>query len=67
MAQAARELESMRGADERLDGLGERFEALLIDAEELARELRGYDEELGEEDAQSLEGVLERLEVSSTA
>ena len=62
MASAAHELESLRGIDGRLDELAERFEALLIDSQELARELRGYGEELGAEDEGSLDGVLERLE-----
>jgi DNA repair protein RecN (Recombination protein N) len=44
LAGAARSLESVRGVDAALDGLGDRVAALAVEADDLATELRAYGE-----------------------
>src|SRR5205823_2438845 len=46
LAAAASSLQALTGVDERLDALGERLSAVLIESGELASELRRYAEEL---------------------
>jgi DNA repair protein RecN (Recombination protein N) len=57
LAQGARGLDSLAGVDEALDALAERHRALRLEAEDLAAELRRY-----EEDAQAQPGRLEQVE-----
>ena len=47
IARAASQLDSLAGVDPRLDLLAERLRALLIESEDLARELRSYAEQAG--------------------
>ncbi|MDX6679803.1 MAG: repair protein RecN [Solirubrobacteraceae bacterium] len=60
LAAAGRALESVAGIDGALDVLGERWQALAIEADDLAGELRGYAEGLDVEPGR-LEAVEERL------
>jgi len=62
LAAAGRPLESVAGIDGGLDTLGERWQALAIEADDLAAELRGYAEGLDVEPGR-LEAVEERLAV----
>ena len=62
LAAAGRPLESVAGIDGALDTLGERWQALTIEADDLAAELRGYAEGLDVEPGR-LEAVEERLAV----
>ena len=48
LAAAAQVLESIRGVDAPLDALGDRFQALAVEADDLAAELRSYAASLGE-------------------
>ena len=56
----SRELDGVSGVDAELDGLAERFGALLVEADDLAGELRRYGEGLEAEPGR-LEAVEERL------
>ena len=49
LASAAQTLESMRGVDAPLDALGGRLQALAVEADDLAAELRHYAASLGED------------------
>ncbi|HEV2819055.1 MAG TPA: AAA family ATPase, partial [Solirubrobacteraceae bacterium] len=60
LAAAAAALESVAGLDARLDPLVERWRALVLEAQDLAGELRGYGEAL-EGDPARLDTVEERL------
>jgi DNA repair protein RecN (Recombination protein N) len=67
LAAAGRALESAHGIDGALDGLAERWQALAIEADDVAGELRRYAEQLDAEPGrlEAVEdrlGVLERLE-----
>ena len=55
-------LEGVDGVDPGLDGIGERWRALAIEASELGRELRAYGEELGSEPGE-LDTIEQRLAV----
>jgi DNA repair protein RecN (Recombination protein N) len=57
---ASRELDALSGVDAELDALAERWRALVVEAEDLGAELRGYAEELDAEPGR-LEAVEERL------
>jgi DNA repair protein RecN (Recombination protein N) len=57
---AARELDALDGVDPELDGLAERWRALVVEAEDLGAELRGYAEGLDAEPGR-LDVVEERL------
>jgi DNA repair protein RecN (Recombination protein N) len=61
MAAALARLDGVAGVDPDLDGLGERARALVIEAQDLATELRRYGERLGAQDG-ALEEVEERLQ-----
>ncbi len=62
MAGALAQLDPLTGVDARLDAVSERYRALLIEAEDLLGELRGYGESLeGEGEGGEIEGVEERL------
>jgi DNA repair protein RecN (Recombination protein N) len=61
MAAPLQQLEAAAQRDETLSGLSDRFGALLYEAEDLGRELRGYASELEESPAR-LDEVEERLE-----
>ncbi len=56
MAGAVPHLEALAGVDERLDALAERLRGLVIEARELAAELRGYRERSGAPDPDSWVG-----------
>jgi DNA repair protein RecN (Recombination protein N) len=60
LAEAARELDALRGVDSRLDELAERARAAHLDLEDLGGELRRYQQEV-EGDAGRLEEVEGRL------
>lgn len=60
IAHAASQLVSLAGVDRTLDGLSERCQALAIEAQDVAGELRGYRESLEGEES-SLQEVEERL------
>jgi DNA repair protein RecN (Recombination protein N) len=60
LAEAARELDALRGVDPGLDGLAERLRAALYELEDLGGELRRY-EQGAESDPARLEEVEERL------
>jgi len=62
LATAGRGLLGVRGIDPALDALGERWRALTFETGDLARELRGYADDLGAEPGR-LDGVEERLTV----
>ena len=62
LAAAGRALESVQGIDGALDGLAERWQALAIEADDIAGELRRYAEQLDAEPGR-LEAVEERLAV----
>jgi DNA repair protein RecN (Recombination protein N) len=62
MAGASSRMEALAGVDERLDALSERLRALVIEAQELSAELRGYGEGLAGEEL-SLDALEERLAV----
>lgn len=62
LGEAGRDLASVDGIDGMLDALTERWQALAIEADDLAAELRGYAESL-ECDPGRLEAVEERLAV----
>ncbi len=62
LAAGGRALESVQGIDERLDALSARWQALAIEADDVAAELRGYAEQLDGEPGR-LEAVEERLAV----
>jgi DNA repair protein RecN (Recombination protein N) len=62
LAAAGRALESVHGIDGALDGLGERWQALAIEADDVAGELRRYAEQLDAEPGR-LAAVEERLAV----
>jgi DNA repair protein RecN (Recombination protein N) len=62
MAGAAAQLDSLAGVDGQLDALAERCRALVIEADDLAAELRGYGETL-EGEGEEIEGVEERLQL----
>jgi DNA repair protein RecN (Recombination protein N) len=57
---AGRELDALSGVDAELDGLAERWRALVVEAEDLSGELRGYAEGLDAEPGR-LDVVEERL------
>jgi DNA repair protein RecN (Recombination protein N) len=57
---AARELDAVQGVDAELDGLAERWRALVVEAEDLGADLRGYAEGLDAEPGR-LDVVEERL------
>jgi DNA repair protein RecN (Recombination protein N) len=57
---ASRELDALQGVDAALDGLAERWRALVVEAEDLGAELRGYAEGLDAEPGR-LDVVEERL------
>jgi DNA repair protein RecN (Recombination protein N) len=57
---AARELDALEGVDPELDGLAERWRSLVVEAEDLGAELRGYAEGLDAEPGR-LDVVEERL------
>jgi DNA repair protein RecN (Recombination protein N) len=59
---AARELDALEGVDAELDGLAVRWRSLVVEAEDLATELRGYAEGLDAEPGR-LDVVEERLAV----
>jgi DNA repair protein RecN (Recombination protein N) len=61
LAEGGRGLDSIAGVDERLDALAERHRALRLEAEDLAAELRRYEEEVQAEPA-CLEQVEERVD-----
>jgi DNA repair protein RecN (Recombination protein N) len=66
MAGATAALDSLEGVDPRLDEIGERLRALVLESQDLAGELRGYAEgfQAGEtfmDDGVSLESLEERL------
>ncbi len=65
LARAGAEIDALAGVDERLDALGERVRALGIEADDLARELRAYNEDAASAAAggreQTLDGVEQRL------
>ncbi|MCL2339988.1 MAG: DNA repair protein RecN [Actinomycetia bacterium] len=60
LAQAARQLQSVQGIDERLDNIAERLDSALIDLEDLAAELLSYWDSVNF-DATALDQALERL------
>jgi DNA repair protein RecN (Recombination protein N) len=60
LAAAAGGLDAVAGVDPALDGLGERLGAVVLEAQDLAAELRDYGERLAGEDG-SLEEVEQRL------
>jgi DNA repair protein RecN (Recombination protein N) len=62
LATAGRELQAIAGVDGALDGLAERWQALAIEADDLAGELRAYAEGLDVEPGR-LEAVEDRLAV----
>jgi DNA repair protein RecN (Recombination protein N) len=62
MASAASRLDALAGVDPRLDALSERLRALVIEAQDLAAEMRGYGEGLAGEGI-SLDALEERLAV----
>jgi DNA repair protein RecN (Recombination protein N) len=62
LAGAGRALDSVHGIDGSLDGLAERWQALAIEADDVAGELRRYAEQLDAEPGR-LEAVEERLAV----
>ena len=62
LAGAAGRLDAIAGVDARLDGLGERLRALLIDSRELAGELRDYGEGLQTEEPRGERGGLDAIE-----
>jgi DNA repair protein RecN (Recombination protein N) len=64
LARAASELARAPGVDSSLDRLARRLEAVSLEAEDLARELRGYEESL-QVDPARLEQVDERLALFS--
>jgi DNA repair protein RecN (Recombination protein N) len=57
---AARDLDALEGVDGELDGLAERWRSLVVEAEDLSAELRGYAEGLDAEPGR-LDTVEERL------
>ena len=59
---AARELDALEGVDGELDGLAVRWRSLVVEAEDLAAEMRGYAEGLDAEPGR-LDVVEERLAV----
>jgi DNA repair protein RecN (Recombination protein N) len=59
---AARELDALQGVDAELDGLAERWRSVVVEAEDLAAELRGYAEGLDAEPGR-IDIVEERLAV----
>jgi len=62
LTMAGRTLESVQGIDSRLDALAGRWQALAIEADDVAAELRGYAEQLDGEPGR-IEAVEERLAV----
>jgi DNA repair protein RecN (Recombination protein N) len=70
LARASADLDALNGLDPRLDALAERMRGLLIESEDLARELRAYAEQSGPgesrgevaEPASASEGSLDQLE-----
>jgi DNA repair protein RecN (Recombination protein N) len=56
IARAAAGLEALDGLDSRLDGLAERMRALLIESDDLARELRDYADQAAPAGAEPHEG-----------
>jgi DNA repair protein RecN (Recombination protein N) len=61
LAGAARVLESVRGVDAQLDELTDRVQALAVEADDVAAELRRYGEGIELDGARSLDEVEERL------
>lgn len=62
LAAAGRDLAAIDGIDAALDGLSERWQALAIEADDLAGELRGYADGLDDEPGR-LQAVEQRLDV----
>jgi DNA repair protein RecN (Recombination protein N) len=61
LAAASRALEGIRGVDAELDGLADRAQALAVEADDLAGELRRYGEGIEVSGTRSLDEVEERL------
>jgi DNA repair protein RecN (Recombination protein N) len=61
LAAASRALEGIRGVDAELDGLADRAQALAVEADDLAGELRRYGEGIEVSGTRSLDDVEERL------
>ena len=59
LASAASGMDALPGLDTRMDALAERLHALVIDSQDVARELRGYAEELAAESAAGAAGELD--------
>jgi len=59
---AAAQLDDLAGVDARLDALGQRLSALVIESRELARELRDYAEGLATEEPGGRQAPLEEIE-----